>query len=179
MGVSALVRDLVEINPASRVLTVAAGEAADESVLAAIRAGAAGHIDKEVDPGELGRLVELAAGGEAILPRRLIARLIALLHEVPDAGWRPLHSRLTTREWQVVELLESGGTTEQIARRLVLSNTTVYSHVKHIMRKLGVHSRSEVADAAEHLRQKESVMRKTPISASPISSTPVHGGGAS
>ncbi len=160
-GCLAMISKLVQINPASRILTVAATERDDEAVLEALRAGAIGHIDKEVEPSELGRLVGLAVGGEAIVPRRLNAPLLALLREVPDAGWRPLHSRLTTREWQVVELLENGATTEQIAQRLVLSNTTVYSHVKNVMRKLGVHSRREVARTAESLRHEESLMRKT------------------
>lgn len=168
------VRELVQLNPHTHVLTVAAGHSADQTALAAIRAGAAGHIDKEIDPSELGRLVELAIGGEAVLPRRLIAPLITLLHETPDTGWRPLHSRLTTREWQVVELLDHGATTEQIARRLVLSNTTVYSHVQNVMRKLGVHTRHEIAQAAEQLRQDESLMRKTLTPTPPTSSPPDH-----
>ena len=160
-GCVALISELVAINPAARTLTVAATEQDDEAVLEALRAGAAGHIDKEVTPSDLVRLVGLAMEGEAIVPRRLVAPLLALLREVPDAGWRPLHSRLTTREWQVVELLEYGATTEQIATRLVLSNTTVYSHVKNVMRKLGVHSRRDVARTAERLRQEESLMRNT------------------
>jgi len=157
----ALIDELVRINPDGRILTVAATDADDEAVLTALRAGASGHIDKEVDPDELGRLVGLAADGEAIVPRRLIAPLLGLLREVPDAGWRPLNSRLTTREWQMVELLDDGASTEQIATQLVLAHTTVYSHIKNVMRKLGVHTRGEVARAAERLRQEELVMRKT------------------
>ncbi len=169
-GCVPLIRELVEINPAALMLTVGATDQDDDAVLEALRAGATGHIDKEIDPHDLGRLVGLAMQGEAIVPRRLIAPLLTLLREVPDAGWRPLHSRLTTREWQVVELLEHGATTEQIAARLVLSSTTVYSHVKNVMRKLGVHSRRDVARTAERLRQEESLMRKTLSPISPTSS---------
>ena len=88
--------------------------------------------------------------------------LLGVVHDIPDAGWRPLHSRLTTREWQIVELLDDGATTERIAEQLVLSPTTVYSHVKSVMRKLGVHSRRDVITAARRLRREETGGKKPP-----------------
>jgi DNA-binding NarL/FixJ family response regulator len=115
-----------------RIVTVSATE--DETALAALRAGAIGHIRKDVDPDDLGRLVALAADGEAIVPQRLIMPLLGLLRETPDGGWRPVRSRLTTREWKIVELLAQHASTEHIAERLVVSPTTVYSHVKSVLR---------------------------------------------
>ena len=84
------------------------------------------------------------------------------MREAPDAGWRPLRSRLTTREWEIVEMIGEGESTQGIAEHLVLSPTTVYSHVKSVMRKLGVHSRGEAVGAAQCLRREESLGAKAP-----------------
>jgi DNA-binding NarL/FixJ family response regulator len=156
-----LIRRVLEISPETRILTVSVDD--QLTALAALRAGSVGHIGKEVDPDELVRLVVRAADGEGIVPPRLIMPLLELLREVPEAGWRPLHSRLTTREWEIVELLGEGATTENIAQQLVLSQTTVYSHVKSIFRKLDVHSRRDAVAAAKDLRRAETIRRKHPL----------------
>jgi DNA-binding NarL/FixJ family response regulator len=162
-GCVQLIGEVLRIAPETRILTVSADE--DETALAALRAGAVGHISKDVDPGELVRLVGLAANGEAIVPRRLVMPLLMLLRASPDVGWRPVRSRLTTREWEIVELLADGSSTERIAERLVVSPTTVYSHVQSVLRKLGVHSRTDAVAAAERLRHQEALRTKilTPI----------------
>jgi DNA-binding NarL/FixJ family response regulator len=159
-GGAELTRKLLGVVSEVRILTVSATDD-DEAALAALRAGAIGHIDKDVDPHMLVHLVLRAADGEAIVPRRLTMALLGLVQELPDAGWRPLHSRLTTREWQVVELLSDGASTQRIAERLVLEQTTVYSHVKSVLRKLGVHSRRDAVSAAERLRREEALTRRS------------------
>ena len=103
------------------------------TAIAALRAGAVGHIAKDTDPDGLAELVVRAADGEAIVSQRLMPALLDALREVPDSGWRPLRSRLTTREWEIVELLGDGATTQRIADQLVLSPMTVYSHTKSIL----------------------------------------------
>jgi DNA-binding NarL/FixJ family response regulator len=146
-----------------RVVTVSAVADQDEMVLAAFRAGAIGHIDKDIDPDQFARLVTRAADGEAIVPKRLMTPLLERLRrEMPAGGWRPLRSALTTREWQIVELLGDGASTEQITQRLVLSPSTVYCHIYRVLRKLGVHSRRDAVDAAQRLRQEEASMRTLP-----------------
>ncbi len=159
-GCIELIGKALEVAPEMVVLTVSATADDDQGVLAALRAGAVGHVDKDVEPDELARLVILAADGEAIVPRRLIKPLLALWRGVPDAGWRPLRSTLTTREWQIVDLLREGASTDCIAERLVLSPTTVYSHINSVLRKLGVHSRRDAVVAAERLRHEETLMGK-------------------
>jgi NarL family two-component system response regulator LiaR len=155
-----LIRDVIAILPLVRVVTVSAAADQDRSVLAAFRTGAVGHIDKDIDPDEFARLVTLAAAGEAIVPRRLMMPLLERWRrEMPAGGWRPMRSTLTTREWQIVELLGEGASTEQIIEDLVLSPSTVYSHIYRLLRKLGVHSRRDAVAAARRLRQVEASTR--------------------
>jgi DNA-binding NarL/FixJ family response regulator len=160
-GAVELIRKVLLVSPETRILTVSLDD--QEAALAALRAGAVGHLDKDIDPDELPCLVVRAANGEAIVPQQLLIRLLELLREVPDdGGWRPLHSRLTTREWEIVELLAAGASTAQMAKRLVLSQNTVYGHVKSVLRKLGLHSRRDVVAAADRLRREEASGTKTP-----------------
>jgi DNA-binding NarL/FixJ family response regulator len=148
-----LIAKILAATPETLILTVSVDD--PETAIAGLRAGAIGHIDKNTEPEQLARLVLQAADGEAIVPQRLIKPLLQLVREVPDTGWRPLHSRLTTREWEIVELLADGATTQRIAEHLVLSPTTIYSHVKNVLRKLDVHSRQEAIHAARTLRTQE------------------------
>jgi DNA-binding NarL/FixJ family response regulator len=156
-----VIRNVMAVLPLARVVTVSAAADQDQSVLAAFRAGAIGHIDKDIEPDEFARLVTLAAAGEAIVPRRLMAPLLERWRrEMPAGGWRPMRSALTTREWQIVELLGDGASTEQITEQLVLSPSTVYSHINRLLHKLGVHSRRDAVAAAQHLRHQEASMSK-------------------
>jgi ATP/maltotriose-dependent transcriptional regulator MalT len=68
-------------------------------------------------------------------------------------GLRPVRSSLTDREWEVLDLLSGGASTDDIARVLVLSSETVRTHLKNIYRKLAVSSRDDAVMAANRLRQ--------------------------
>jgi DNA-binding NarL/FixJ family response regulator len=76
-GAVELIRKAVAVVPQVRIVTVSVGAQWDQAVLAALRAGAIGHIDKDTAPDRIARLVALAADGEAILPRRLVTRVLA------------------------------------------------------------------------------------------------------
>jgi DNA-binding NarL/FixJ family response regulator len=152
-GATDLITKVLAVSPTTKVLTISAGD--PRAALATLRAGAVGHIEKETDPERLARIVERVADGEPIVPAQLLGPLLELVREMPDGGWRPLHSRLTTREWEIIELLEKGASTHQIADQLVLSATTIYSHVKSVLRKLGVHNRNDAIVAAKELRRQE------------------------
>jgi len=146
--------------PETKVVTTAAcGD--DRVAISALRAGAVGHVDKDLPPEVLAREVMRVADGDAVVPRRLTMELLCVLRETPET-WRPVRSRLTTREWEVIDLLAGGAGTRQIADALVLSTTTVYSHLKSVSRKLGVHSRREAIVAAEELRREEALGSKSP-----------------
>lgn len=85
-GAVELIRKVVAVLPRVRILTVSAGADWDQAVLAALRAGAVGHIDKDTAPNQIARLVVLAAGGDAIVPRRLMTRLSASGRIPPSAA---------------------------------------------------------------------------------------------
>jgi ATP/maltotriose-dependent transcriptional regulator MalT len=74
-----------------------------------------------------------------------------------------VRSRLTCREWEIIGLLARQATTQDIAEELVLSPTTVYSHVKSLLRKLDVHSRRDAVAVAERLRREEAVGPACPV----------------
>jgi DNA-binding NarL/FixJ family response regulator len=152
--VGKMIAQVQAVSAQTKVVTVSADDD-DQPVLAALRAGAVGHISKETEPDGVACQVLRIADGDAIVPQRLIKALLEIVREVPDAGWRPVRSRLTCREWEVIDLLAADISTQEIADQLVLSTDTVYSHIKSVLRKLGVHSRQEAIIAADALRYDE------------------------
>lgn len=126
----------------------------DELALLALRAGASGYLAKELEPDAIVRSMRSVSVGEAAISRRLTRRLIEDVRGSggPVYGMRPVDSVLTPREWQVLDLLSEGASTDDIAERLVLTVDTVRSHIKHLLRKLGAHSRAEAVEAAHRMR---------------------------
>jgi DNA-binding NarL/FixJ family response regulator len=148
------IRAITHGAPQTRVVVLSADDD-DELGLQVLQAGAVGYLTKEEGAPALPRVLAKVAEGEAAVPRTLAMRVLESLRRLPDRGWRPLRSQLTTREWEIIELLAGGAGTHDIADELVLSPATVYGHVKNIMRKLGVSSREEAVAAAEKLRPAE------------------------
>jgi DNA-binding NarL/FixJ family response regulator len=120
----------------------------DGDLFAALRAGASGYLLKDLHPRRLPRALRATLAGEVALPRALVARIV---DEFRDRS--PLRrssavegpgARLTSREWQVLDLLGEGLTSEQIARRLVISPITVRTHTRAILHKLQVSDRDEL-----------------------------------
>ncbi len=151
-GILATRRILKEVP--DQIVVVLSGIGEDEVGLLALQAGAAGFISKDVDVDTLPRTLRAVHTGEAAISRAMTRRVIdAFRSAARDAsGVRPIHGPLTAREWEVIELLGPGHSTDHVADVLVLSIETVRSHVKNIMRKLGVHSRADAVAAAERLR---------------------------
>jgi DNA-binding NarL/FixJ family response regulator len=126
-----------------------------ETALRALRAGASGFLSKSMSMASVGRALRSAANGEVAVSRSLTTYLIEQLRYTTEngRGMRPVRSPLTTREWEVLDLICAGDSTRDISTKLFLSEDTVYSHTKSILRKLGVHSRAEAIAAASLLRQ--------------------------
>jgi two-component system nitrate/nitrite response regulator NarL len=121
-------------------------EPAAENVLAAIRAGAAGYLRKELEPQAVMRALRAVAEGEAALPRALVRPVLAELHRLELRERAREHtSVLSAREREVFDLVATGASNREIAARLYLSELTVKRHVQNVLRKLGLPSRSAAA----------------------------------
>lgn len=115
----------------------------EETVLAAIRAGASGYLDKEVSPAGLVRALRGVARGEAPLSRDLTSRMIDALHRLDTRDRaRERATLLSGREREVLSLIAQGARNKQIAAALYISEFTVKRHVQNILHKLGLPSRS-------------------------------------
>lgn len=122
----------------------------DTDLFAGLRAGADGYLLKTMN---LRRLPDALAGvcsGEAAMQRTLVARVLERFHG-REPRWRHLapgcpEARLTSREWEVLELLAQGRSTAEIASRLVLSASAVRVHIASIVRKLDVADRAAAAE---------------------------------
>jgi DNA-binding NarL/FixJ family response regulator len=118
----------------------------DEDMLESLRRGAIGYLLKEMNPASLPVAVRAALRGEGILPRALAAAVIAEVRQRPGPRRLAHQARgpaLSSREWEILELLAEGAGTADIAERLFLSQVTVRRHVSSILSKLGVASREE------------------------------------
>ncbi|BCJ46445.1 DNA-binding response regulator [Actinoplanes ianthinogenes] len=125
----------------------------DESLYAALRAGASGFLLKDVRPGDLVEAIRVVARGEALLAptatRRLLDRFVAADLNPPGADARL--DRLTGREREVLELLARGESNAEIAARMTVTEATVKTHVSAILRKLDVRDRVQAVVLAYDL----------------------------
>jgi two-component system, NarL family, response regulator LiaR len=151
-GISATRRIIKEMPEQLVVMLTSSDER--EMGFVGLRAGAAGYLSKDVDVEVLPQALQGVRGGQAAISRELSMQLIEQLRRMPEAttGMRPVKSPLTAREWEVVDLLHEGQTTDEIADALVLSTETVRSHIKNLMRKLGASTRTEAATIAHRMR---------------------------
>jgi DNA-binding NarL/FixJ family response regulator len=113
-----------------------------DRVHAAIEAGASGYILKDADAHEVAAAVRAAHRGELQLDPAVARRLMSSLRTTPpiDPG-----AELTSRELEVLQLIGAGAPNKVIAARLQISERTARTHVSNILRKLGLHSRTQVA----------------------------------
>lgn len=144
-GIHAAERIVKSLPDAVVVMVTAADD--DESLIAAVRAGARGFLPKGAALSRLPQILQGVLDGEAALPRNLTTRLLAELR-TPGAvllqrrGVRRPHCSLTSRETDVLELLLQGLGTGEIASRLYLSAATIRTHVAALMRKFEVRDRA-------------------------------------
>jgi DNA-binding NarL/FixJ family response regulator len=123
----------------------------DASLFAALRAGVHGYLLKTMDLNRLPDTLDGVRHGEAAMQRTLVARVLDHFHR-REPRWREVAGagrerwRLTSREWEVLDLLAQGLSTAEIAERLVLSPSAVRVHVASIVRKLGVPDRAAAVE---------------------------------
>lgn len=116
----------------------------DADLFQALAAGARGYLLKDTDPDRLAHALQGVVNGEAALPRALVMRLVDefRIRDELDSRRRGPLSQLTPREWEILELLRSGLTTNQVAAQLFVTPVTVRSHVSAILHKLRVPDRA-------------------------------------
>ncbi len=120
----------------------------DEDLLGAIEAGADGYLLKSAEPDELCRAIRRVAAGHSVLSPEITARVMQVA--VQPQSNKPSIS-LSTREREVLAELARGATTAEIAATLVISSTTVKTHVSHILQKLKASNRAEAVGRAAAL----------------------------
>jgi len=119
----------------------------DQYVYEALRAGASGFLLKDTPPQDLVAAIRTVAAVEALLApsvtRRLIERFVGLPAPRPVAARTEVLADLTPREADVLRLIARGLSNREIADQLVVSTTTVKSHVARLLMKLGLHDRTQ------------------------------------
>jgi DNA-binding NarL/FixJ family response regulator len=116
----------------------------DEYVVGALRAGASGFLAKDVPADDLVAAIRTVAAGEAVVAPRILKRLLERFADtLPDPDAPPPRDLrvLTDREREVLTHLARGLSNAEIARALSVSETTVKTHVGHVLTKLGLRDR--------------------------------------
>jgi len=143
-GVTATARISAEY-PSTRVVVLTT-YADDESIIGALRAGALGYLTKDATRAEIGRAVQAAAAGQAVLDPGVQQRLLSAAARAPEVS-APSPSaaddELTPREAEVLRLIAVGQSNREIARTLFVSEATVKTHVNNIFSKAGLRDRAQ------------------------------------
>ena len=140
----ATLRELTEAVPETRLLAIAVRDL-DPDVLACIEAGAVGYVLRDSSLDELADAVRRAVRDEPLASPHVIATLMRRVADLAANGDPASVGDLTTRELEVVELIEKGLSNKEIAAQLSIAVTTVKNHVHSILEKLKVHRRGEAA----------------------------------
>lgn len=151
-GLTAL-PEICERSPSSEIVVLTASDA-EENLLAAIRGGAAGYLLKTEPPHQIATFLRGVARGDAALSGGVARRLLDRVREGGGPAGIPesITRLLSAREVEVLLLLDERLGTDEIAERLFISEHTVRSHVKSLLRKLGVSSRREALQRLETAR---------------------------
>jgi DNA-binding NarL/FixJ family response regulator len=151
-GIAAMERILGN-SPATHVVMLSATQSGDTG-LAALRAGAAGFLAKDMGVAAVVEALRGVRRGEIATSVTMNRRLVEHLRSTPEfgVGMRPVKSMLTPRQWEILDLLTVGRSTADMAGELYLTLDTVQSHVKNLLRKLGVHTRAEAVERGKQLR---------------------------
>jgi DNA-binding NarL/FixJ family response regulator len=138
-------RVIVELVPGRRVVAIGVVEDEDD-VLSCAEVGAAGYVPREASLEDLVTVIESVARGEAICSPRVAASLLRRVAALAGGRGGELHQApLTSREREVLRLIDQGLSNKEIARNLGIEVATVKNHVHNLLEKLQVHRRGEAA----------------------------------
>jgi DNA-binding NarL/FixJ family response regulator len=138
----AATRELLAVSPDVKVVILTTFEQ-DDYVFGALSAGASGFLLKRARPEELIAAIHTVAAGDSLLSPSVTRTVIERLAQqpVPDGSARTRLEELTPREREVLQLIARGRTNGEIAAELVIEDSTVKTHVKHVLRKLQLRDR--------------------------------------
>ncbi|MDL5034217.1 response regulator [Pelomonas sp. APW6] len=152
-----LLPGLREVLPQAQVLMLTVSED-EQDLTAALRGGAAGYLLKTMDGPDLAAALRRAHEGESVVSPEMMSKLVSALRAsalpvaVPQvaalaetAVAPDVEAGLSPREGEILREIVQGASNKEIARRLGIAETTVKIHVQHILRKLGLNSRVQVA----------------------------------
>ncbi|MCV2369212.1 response regulator [Roseateles oligotrophus] len=146
-----LLPGLLEIAPDTQFIMLTVSED-EEDLAAALRAGAAGYLLKTIDGQDLAAAIRRAVGGESVVSAEMTHKLVRVF-KASSAAAPPAapvsalveESLLSPREQELLREIVRGASNKEIARTLGIAETTVKIHVQHILRKLNLSSRVQVA----------------------------------
>jgi DNA-binding NarL/FixJ family response regulator len=139
----AATRDVLAAMPDVRVVILTTFEQ-DDYIFGALRAGASGFLLKRTRPEDLVAAIHTVAAGDSLLSPSVTSRVIARMARAPVATEDPGVERLTTREREVLRLVARGLSNAEIAAELVIEESTVKTHTKRLVGKLGLRDRVQV-----------------------------------
>ncbi len=133
-------RRILAADEAARVLILTTFDL-DEYIYEALRAGASGFVLKDDPPEQLIAAIRTVAAGDALLSPAVTRRVIEQFTRMPRAAPPKELDELTSRELEIFRLIARGLSNGEIARELFISDTTVKTHVTHVLRKLNLRDR--------------------------------------
>jgi len=139
--------------PETHILMLTVSPESDD-VLDALQAGADGYLLKGIPPEHIANAVRAVSDGEAVIAPTVAPALVSEIRRSRDRHLRTSSGasvRLTDREWEILELLDEGCSTSDIAETLFVAPVTIRSHIAALMRKLDVRDR---ADAVSLYRER-------------------------
>ena len=133
-------RRILAADAAARVLILTTFDL-DEYVYEALRAGASGFVLKDDPPEQLIAAIHTVAAGDALLSPSITKRVIRQFTRIPRPAPPEAFDELTSREQEVFRLIAEGLSNVEIGKQLYISDTTVKTHITHILQKLGLRDR--------------------------------------
>ncbi|MFJ4853584.1 response regulator [Streptomyces sp. NPDC088730] len=120
----------------------------DDSILAALSAGARGYLTKNAGRQDITRAIRAAAAGQSVLDREVQDRLLATVRTRPPAPGQALPAELTPREREVLTLIGRGLPNRAIAEKLFISEATVKTHINNLFAKADIKDRADAVRRA-------------------------------